>query len=112
MTCKPEPDTITGIFKLSGEVQVMVEVITIGATRLAQLRSNGHKFASVALWPEGIMDDIWGQNLSTDTHDEEGMARHVCKALSEHGYGGFGVRPLKVWTIDLESTTDTISLEY
>ena len=55
-------------------------------------------FQSNALWPEGVCYSKYGDNITTDEHDNEQQAKAVCELLCIGGYGGeLKHFPLKTW---------------
>lgn len=55
------------------------------------------KWTSNAQWPDEVSTGTV-TNVTTDTHNTEDQARHVCKSLRKHGLGGMGqVFPVSVW---------------
>lgn len=93
----------------------MAKVLTIGRSRLDQLRKSGYRYASIALWPDGVMLDEYGQNVSTDMHNDPQMAISVCTSLTQEGFGCEGeYYPINVWVVDLKSKNygDTLNLQY
>ncbi len=57
------------------------------------------KVQSNALWPAELSGvSVYGDSISTDTHDTEAQAHAICRALQRHGFGGEGkVFPLRTW---------------
>lgn len=61
------------------------------------------RFQSNALWPEGVCPGMYGDNISTDTHDTREAAVGVCGGLRREGFGGERQSfPLHVWVSDVQ----------
>lgn len=56
------------------------------------------RYQSNALWPADVYTSMYGDHISTDTHDTIEQARGVCAGLERHGFGGNRQHfPLRTW---------------
>ena len=55
-------------------------------------------WTSHAQWPLETYKGMYGDGISTDTHQTQAQAEAVCAALRREGFGGEGKSfPLKTW---------------
>lgn len=60
-------------------------------------------YQSNALWPNGVCSSMYGDNISTDTHDTLEQSAAVCRALRAEGFAGERKHfPLFVWTSEVQ----------
>lgn len=61
------------------------------------------KYQSNALWPDGVCSSMYGDNISTDTHDTVEQSAAVCRMLRLEGFAGEHKHfPLVVWTSEVQ----------
>ncbi len=48
------------------------------------------KFKSIAVWPDGIVHNPEGTNITEDFHDTYEQANGVIRRLNREGFGGEG----------------------
>jgi hypothetical protein len=57
---------------------------------------------SNAQWPLDVYRGMYGDGISTDTHETEEQAAGVCAGLLRYGFGGEGKHfPLAVWVSEV-----------
>lgn len=61
------------------------------------------KRQSNALWPAGVCNSKYGDNISTDTHETQMQAKEVCNVLKREGFGGMRQHfPVVTWVSDMQ----------